>query len=34
VLTDAGADVLYRESPMGHSVDPAFLAELSRWLPL
>ena len=34
VLTEAGADVLYRESPMGHSVDPAFLAELRTWLPL
>jgi phospholipase/carboxylesterase len=34
VLTNAGADVLYRESPMGHSVDPAFLGELARWLPL
>ena len=28
VLTEAGADVLYRESPMGHSVDPSYLAEL------
>ena len=34
VLTEAGADVLYRESPMGHSVDPTFLAELRTWLPL
>jgi predicted esterase len=34
VLTKAGADVLYRESPMGHSVDPTFLAELRTWLPL
>jgi phospholipase/carboxylesterase len=33
-LTEAGADVLYRESPMGHGVDPAFLAEIARWLPL
>jgi predicted esterase len=24
----AGAEVLYRESPMGHSIDPAFLREL------
>jgi phospholipase/carboxylesterase len=32
-LVQAGADVLYRESPMGHSVDPAFLGEIARWLP-
>ena len=34
VLTEAGADVLYRESPMGHSIDPSYLAELRSWLPL
>jgi len=34
LLTKAGADVLYRESPMGHSVDPVFLDELAGWLPL
>jgi phospholipase/carboxylesterase len=34
LLTDAGADVLYRESPMAHTIDPAFLDELRRWLPL
>jgi phospholipase/carboxylesterase len=33
-LSEAGADVLYRESPIGHSVDPAFLGEIARWLPL
>jgi len=33
-LTEAGADLLYRETPMGHSIDPDFLAELARWLPL
>lgn len=32
VLEEAGAAVLYRESPMPHSVDPAFLAELQPWL--
>ena len=32
-LTEAGADLLYRETPMGHSIDPAFLGELARWLP-
>jgi phospholipase/carboxylesterase len=31
-LERAGAHVLYRESPMAHGVDPAFLAELHRWL--
>ena len=34
LLTNAGADVLYRESPMGHSIDPAFLEEIVAWLPL
>jgi predicted esterase len=33
-LSEAGADVLYRESPIRHSVDPAFLGEIARWLPL
>ena len=33
LLGDAGADVLYRESPgLGHSIDPAFLAALVPWL--
>jgi phospholipase/carboxylesterase len=27
-LTEAGADVLYRESPMPHAIDPSFLPEL------
>ena len=27
-LEAAGADVLYRESPMAHSIDPRFVAEL------
>jgi phospholipase/carboxylesterase len=31
-LEEAGADVLYRESPMPHSVDPAFIAELQPWV--
>ena len=31
-LEAAGAEVLYRESPMPHAVDPAFLAELRLWL--
>ena len=32
LLTEAGADVLYREYPLPHAVDPAFLAELRPWL--
>ena len=31
-LETAGADVLYRESPMAHTIDPRFLAELPAWL--
>jgi phospholipase/carboxylesterase len=33
LLTKAGADVVYRESPMGHSIDPGFLGDIARWLP-
>jgi phospholipase/carboxylesterase len=32
LLEDAGADVLYRESPLPHAIDPRFLAEVARWL--
>jgi phospholipase/carboxylesterase len=31
-LRGAGANVLYRESPIDHSIDPAFVAELVPWL--
>jgi phospholipase/carboxylesterase len=31
-LTAAGAEVTYRESPMPHTIDPAFLGELSGWV--
>jgi len=31
-LTEAGADVLWRETPMPHSVDPDFLSELAPWV--
>jgi phospholipase/carboxylesterase len=31
-LTEAGAVVTYRESPMPHTIDPAFLRELPAWL--
>jgi phospholipase/carboxylesterase len=32
LLEGAGAEVLYRESPMPHSVDPGFLQTLQQWL--
>ena len=31
-LTEAGADVTYRESPVAHTIDPAFLRELPDWV--
>lgn len=31
LLTEAGADVLYRDYPLPHAVDPRFVAELQRW---
>jgi phospholipase/carboxylesterase len=31
-LQSAGLDVTYRESPIGHTVDPLFLAALRLWL--
>src|SRR5436190_14539393 len=31
-MPDAGADVIYQESPMGHSIDPAFVTRLAGWL--
>jgi phospholipase/carboxylesterase len=32
LLEDAGADVLYRETPMFHQIDPEFVREVSDWL--
>jgi phospholipase/carboxylesterase len=32
LLERAGLDVTWRETPMGHSVDPAYLTELAGWL--
>jgi phospholipase/carboxylesterase len=32
ILDEAGADVLYRESPIPHTIDPRFLAELQGWV--
>jgi phospholipase/carboxylesterase len=31
-LEHAGADVLYREYPLPHAVDPSFLVQLRPWL--
>jgi phospholipase/carboxylesterase len=31
-LEEAGATVLYRESPLDHAIDPTFVAELRPWL--
>jgi phospholipase/carboxylesterase len=31
-LEEAGAALTYRESPMGHSIDPGYLDELRTWL--
>ena len=32
LLEAAGADVVYRESPLPHAIDPRFLAELPGWI--
>jgi predicted esterase len=32
VLEAAGAEVLYRESPMYHQIDPDFVLEVSAWI--
>lgn len=32
LLEDAGAEVLYRESPLPHTIDPRYLDELRDWL--
>jgi phospholipase/carboxylesterase len=32
ILEEAGADVLYRESPIPHTIDPRFLTELEGWV--
>ena len=31
-LSAAGAEILYRESPLDHTVDPGFVVELRDWL--
>ena len=32
ILEQAGADVLYREYPLAHTIDPAYVETLARWL--
>ena len=32
LLEGAGADVVYRESPLPHAIDPQFAGELAAWL--
>ncbi len=32
LLEEAGADVLYREYPLPHTIEPGFLGELRPWL--
>ena len=31
-LLAAGGEVLYEEYPLPHTLDPAFLADVERWL--
>jgi phospholipase/carboxylesterase len=31
-LATAGADVLYRESPMPHTIDPRVIPDLQAWV--
>jgi predicted esterase len=32
-LVAAGAEVLYKEYPLPHTLDPEFLGEVRDWLP-
>jgi predicted esterase len=32
LLEGAGANVLYRETPMFHQIDPEFVREVSDWI--
>ena len=34
LLEGAGAEVLYRETPMFHQIDPEFVREIADWLPV
>jgi phospholipase/carboxylesterase len=33
LLERAGAEVLYRETPMFHQIDPGFVRDVAEWLP-
>ncbi len=33
-LEEAGAEVLYRETPMFHQIDPEFVRAIAAWLPV
>jgi phospholipase/carboxylesterase len=33
-LEQAGAKVLYRETPMFHQIDPEFVREIAEWLSI
>jgi phospholipase/carboxylesterase len=33
-LEAAGAEVLYRETPMFHQIDPEFIRAIADWLPV
>jgi phospholipase/carboxylesterase len=33
-LEGAGAEVLYRETPMFHQIDPNFVREIAAWMPV
>ena len=32
MLENAGAEVLYRETPVFHQLDPEFVREVSSWI--
>jgi phospholipase/carboxylesterase len=34
LLDEAGAQVLYRETPMFHQIDPEFIHAIADWLPI
>jgi phospholipase/carboxylesterase len=34
LLEQAGTEVLYRETPMFHQIDPEFVREIAEWLPI
>jgi len=34
LLEEAGAEVLYRETPMFHQIDPEFAHAIAEWLPV